>query len=681
MSESDPPNAAGRLTDFDSAQRLLSAVEDDAIVADDATTGGAAPRIPGYTIERLLGAGGGGSVYRALADASQRPVAIKLLNRRLGREDDAQRAWRELHILSQLRLPCLPQMLDYGEHEGRLYIVTEFIDGVPLDEHCRESHLDREGRVKLLAEVADAVQALHEHGVIHRDLKPGNILVNGHGQPVIVDLGIAALLADDVMETLTAEGVPLGSPAFMAPEQARGERGETSTRSDIYGLGATAYYILTGQPPHDMEATIHEAIRRVAQDEPRDARMLDRSLPRALASVLRKAVARKPADRYGSAAGFAADLRRWLNRDPVEAGTLSLVQRLARFVGRHPIVATTCTCLTIAALTLGLTKAAVWWSNERPWRIIVAPDRSWAQLVTLGGNVLRWWDAGEARLVAIARLIERPAAYGDDRVVLLGFGDSTEPEWAGQLGMVHAHDPERIIWQSGTARHKFPMPDLFSNVADGGFRLDFADVADVFPDSPGDEIIALHAHTRWSPSAIRIYNLAGDVLYEAWHDGRLYGAYWLSEAGLLILAGVNSEADWVQRGHRPPEGVKSAHPLVVFAVRPARGAVGPRCVRSTDGPGKLPAAWYKCVSPPQVAQRLRFGPAEPVLHAPKEPRPAGRFVRLNLLHHDEAGIGLSLILDADGQVVHRASSSLYRMLPDAPDPEDVKLGDLPPIVR
>src|SRR5207249_3577675 len=120
----------------------------------------------------------------------------KILTVPLG--DDAQsrgpqRAWRELGLLSDLHLPCLPRVLDYGAHQGRLFIVTDWIDGLPLDKYCESKGLDRRARVELLAEVADAVQMLHEHGVIHRDLKPSNILVDSHGRAMIVDFGLATL--------------------------------------------------------------------------------------------------------------------------------------------------------------------------------------------------------------------------------------------------------------------------------------------------------------------------------------------------------------------------------------------------------------------------------------------------------------------------------------------------------
>src|SRR5204863_9833043 len=138
--------------------------------------------------------------------------------------------------------------------------------------------------VALLAKVADAVQTLHEHGVIHRDLKPANILIDRRGEPVLVDLGLART-ENDLSVTLTGDG-PLGTIAFMSPEQARGEQTKISTRSDVYSLGATAYLLLTGQTPHNLAVPLHEAIRRITTESGRPPHRLDSSLPKPLAAIL-----------------------------------------------------------------------------------------------------------------------------------------------------------------------------------------------------------------------------------------------------------------------------------------------------------------------------------------------------------------------------------------------------------
>jgi serine/threonine protein kinase len=338
------------------------------------------PAIPGYVLVHRLGGGGAGTVYLAVREGSDRPLALKLHNHKLGESPEVERLWRELNVLEQLRLPAVPRLIDHGVHDWRLYLVTELVDGLPLVTYCERHGLDRKARVRLLARTADAVQDLHEQGVIHRDLKPSNVLVvnrpapdrdgspveRGHGRPMLIDLGVAMLLADDVEQSLTLGGSTVGSPAFMAPEQARGERNAISTRSDVYALGATACLLLTGQTPHDMGGSLQEAIRRVAFDEPRPPGDLDPTLPGPLAAVLAKAVRRDPAQRYDSPAALAADLRRWLRREPVEAGGLSGAQVVGRFVARHPIATAGLLCVVVAVLTTLMTLAALRLLNEAP---------------------------------------------------------------------------------------------------------------------------------------------------------------------------------------------------------------------------------------------------------------------------------------------------------------------------
>lgn len=325
----------GRLSDLAVGRRLLSAlIRDDLDIAIEPDL----PRISDYLLVRRLGAGGGGEVYYGVRKGSDQPLAIKLLRSGSGDRRRAQRAWRELETLMQLRAPSVPRVHDYGIHEGRLYITTDYIEGLTLDQHCTTNELDRRARVHLLAMLADAVQALHERGVIHRDLKPTNVIVDVCGQPVIIDLGIAHLLTEQPGHSLTETGAPIGSPAFMAPEQARGEGG-TSTRSDVYSLGATACFILTGKTPHETDVPLHEAVRRVAQDFPREPRRLDPTLPKPLAMVLTKALSPESNQRYATATEFAADLRRWLSGEPITWTRPSLVVRARFWARKNPGVA------------------------------------------------------------------------------------------------------------------------------------------------------------------------------------------------------------------------------------------------------------------------------------------------------------------------------------------------------
>ena len=205
------------------------------------------PRIDGFQIAQRIASGGGGTVYLAFREQSDQPLAIKVMHPRLGKTNASKRAWRELDFLREIRHASIPRLLDHGESDGHIYLVTEFIDGTPLDRYCTSHELDLRKRVDLLARAADIVQSLHEHGVIHRDIKPGNILIDPDENPVLIDLGIATLFDIRDLETLTLVGEPIGSPVCMSPEQARGERESISTRSDVYGLGATGYLLLTGR--------------------------------------------------------------------------------------------------------------------------------------------------------------------------------------------------------------------------------------------------------------------------------------------------------------------------------------------------------------------------------------------------------------------------------------------------
>ncbi|MCA9291502.1 MAG: serine/threonine protein kinase [Phycisphaerales bacterium] len=334
------PQAAGGIL------QMLQTPDEAAFAGDEAVTAVlppaelAMPEIPGYHLSRFIGAGGCGRVFEATRGEAAERLAVKMLKATLGEGRAGQRARRELDLLSELTLDCVPRLVDYGVSGGHLFLVTPFVDGCDLFTYCEESLESRRERVLLVAKVADAVHRLHERGIIHRDLKPGNILVRPSGDPVIIDLGIASLV-DRPVESITEEGAPLGSPAFMSPEQARGERARLSIRSDIYSLGATAVLCLTGKTPHDMNTSIHESVRRVAQDEPRDPMELDPTMPDVLAAILRRAMAQNPTDRYESAAAFAADLRRWWRGDLIEWTKPSRLEILRHSVRRYPWMWTT----------------------------------------------------------------------------------------------------------------------------------------------------------------------------------------------------------------------------------------------------------------------------------------------------------------------------------------------------
>ncbi len=633
------------------------------------------PEIEGYRLVERVGAGGGGEVYRGFREGSENPIAIKVL--RHARSGARQgRAWRELEILSQLRLPSLPRVFDYGLSGGQLFIVTEFVEGQPLDRYT--SVLPLRERVEVLARVADAVQSLHEHGILHRDIKPSNVLIDASGHPVVIDLGIATLLASDVFETLTQDGEPIGTPAFMAPEQARGERERISTRTDIYGLGATAYALLTGTTPHDTRTTLHEAVRRVAQDAPRDPRWLAPEFPRPLAAVLSKAVSQRPEQRYSSAASFAADLRRWLRGEPVVASPGSPIARASRWAVTHPALGVAALGFLITLGTLAGIALGWWFLNLRPQTMTIdARERQWVRLQSASGRTLYEWDTGAENGIHDALLVEPEGGGG--KVALVAFGPEADPrgeipaDYIGMLCAFDAANPGRLLWKSviGTPRRlRYAIPS--QETADR-YRPRKLRLMEVFAESPGKEILLVSACRPYSPCVVQLYRADGTLLYEVWHDGYIDDVHWLHDAGVLVMSGVDSDGTWVQRGYPQLTGT---YPQVLFAVRPAVGqrglVVGSNVKRGTDE-----ALWYRAVLPP--AHSDVFDPRVRLSYPPPGVD-AGRFVQVGLTVRRAVtldGASLTLVLDETGRIRDRVIASRWESIPGLPDPLDVYL-DIPP---
>jgi predicted Ser/Thr protein kinase len=660
--------------DPDAASRIMAAI------AAPESADPQFPTVDGYTIGARLGAGGAGEVYRGFRLGSDRPVAIKLM-RKSRPQAPQDRAWRELEVLAQLRLPSLPRVLDYGICAGRMYIVTELVDGRPLHEHTRGLGL-RE-RVALLARIADAVQGLHEHGVIHRDVKPSNIMIDRAGNPVIIDFGIATLLGDEA-ETLTQEGAPIGTPAFMAPEQARGERRAVSTRTDIYGLGATAFSALVGATPHDTGTTLHEAIRRVAQDPPREVRSLEPSLPRDLAAVLMKSVAREPGGRYASAALLAMDLRRWLAGERVSVTPTPRLVRLLRRAARYPIAATVLASTLIAGAIVGGSMGLVWYVNGRPAEVEV--DRAAMSRVRLkseGGRTLHLWDAGTKNGIIDAKLLRRDAAFGGGRLVLVAFSEEHEAglssypaAWAGLLCAFDASRPAEPLWTN----HVALLPELrYAAPISGGldeFRPGLLGIADVFPERPGQEIILVSYHRPYSPTAIQVLDQSGELLYEAWHDGYLHSMHWMPGARLLVLAGSDADGRWDERGE---PARTHTYPQVVMAIRPRLGESG-LLFSAHPRSGAVRPAWYHALLPGELTDHLR----EPLrVGGPYVGSRTGRLVQVTAsaageLHGEIPQV--HWIFDEAGGVVETVVSTPWKRAAGLPRAESLYFG-LPPARR
>ncbi len=287
-----------------------------------------------YRLHHRLGVGGMGEVWQAERSDGQvrRPVALKLPAVGLRRAELVRRFARERDILASLAHPNIARLWDAGvADDGQPYLALELVDGLPITDHARPLPL-RE-RVQLLLQVADAVQAAHASLVIHRDLKPSNVLVTRDGRAMLLDFGIAKLLAPDAVEAGATELTQVGgaalTPAYAAPEQIAGR--PVSTATDVWALGVLLYELLAGQRP--FEGGRHALERQILEvDPPRPPRV-----PADLGTIALHALRKVPAERYPTAEAFAADLRRWLDGLPVQAQSHRWGYRVRKFVARHRV--------------------------------------------------------------------------------------------------------------------------------------------------------------------------------------------------------------------------------------------------------------------------------------------------------------------------------------------------------
>ncbi|MEM7203683.1 MAG: tetratricopeptide repeat protein [Planctomycetota bacterium] len=299
--------------------------------------------IPGFTIGGEIGRGGMGRVFAAEQSEPRRKAAIKFLPDAFASAEGRRRFQLEAQVLGRLNHVGIAQIyaagvVDVGD-ATLPYFAMELVEGRTLHDFVTAEGLALEARLELIAQVADAVQHAHQQGVIHRDLKPDNVMVTREGQSKVLDFGVSKVIETDAqLSTLrTGIGQVVGTLAYMAPEQASGASAMVDTRADVYALGVMAYQLATGALPIDVHGeTITVALARVLDEVPAPASRHDPALRGDVDTILSKALAKEPDQRYASAAAFAEDLRRYLQHHPIAARPLSASYQMAKFVRRNP---------------------------------------------------------------------------------------------------------------------------------------------------------------------------------------------------------------------------------------------------------------------------------------------------------------------------------------------------------
>jgi len=308
-----------------------------------------------YTILREIARGAAGVVYEALHRELGRKVALKVLRTGLDTDEvTRERFRREAQALAQVHHDHIVEIYEFGELDGRPYYAMSLVQGPTLADLVKHDKLPEPRTLcRGLAGIANALQTLHEAGMIHRDVKPSNIMIAPNGRYMLADYGLARTA---MSATVTRTGDALGTPLYMSPEQILGNRDAIESRTDIYGLGATMYQMLTGKPPFKTE-NLHALMRMVLSQRPEPARTVNPDLPAGCSRIAMKCLEKEPRDRYPSAGELEADLLAFADGRTVSGKPLGLWQRAARQVRRHPAYA------AMAAVVLGL---AVWLAVRVP---------------------------------------------------------------------------------------------------------------------------------------------------------------------------------------------------------------------------------------------------------------------------------------------------------------------------
>jgi serine/threonine-protein kinase len=311
-----------------------------------------------YELLEQIGRGGQGIVYLARQKSLNRTVALKLLSPgQWASRGHLKRFRREAAAAASLDHPWIVPIYEVGECDGCCYFSMKFIDGGQLDEVVSRAPMSIREAAEVIAKVARTVHHAHQHGILHRDIKPGNILLDTNGDPHLADFGLARLVEAENTVTRTEE--LMGTPSYMAPEQVVGSNAQLTSATDVYGLGAVFYQLLTGHPPFATDTT-YETIRLLVETDPREPRLLNPKVSRELSTICMKCLEKDPKRRYPSALALAEDLEHWLKHEPIQAKRSGFITHGRKWVQRNPAIA------ALVASLVALAAAVSWniWKSQ-----------------------------------------------------------------------------------------------------------------------------------------------------------------------------------------------------------------------------------------------------------------------------------------------------------------------------
>ena len=308
-----------------------------------------------FELKEVLGQGGFGRVYRAYDPQLEREVALKIPTFGSDQGKQVRRFLSEAKAAARLRHPNIVPIYESGITDGQHFIATQYVSGRSLTDCMEHAPCSFRQAAEWTSSLASALAYAHSQGIVHRDIKPGNIMLDEQDQPQILDFGLAKRLDED--SSVTADGTILGTPAYMAPEQARGELAAVGPHSDQYSLGVVLYQMLTGQRP--FEGPPHAVVAAVSSKDPARPKSINPAVPRDLEAVCLKAMEKKASNRYESCAEFAVDIERWLRAEPLRARPLGIPERTWRWIGRNRLLTGLIVSL-VAGISLSLFLAGLW---------------------------------------------------------------------------------------------------------------------------------------------------------------------------------------------------------------------------------------------------------------------------------------------------------------------------------